>query len=118
MIVGARFGPSVSGTPLLRRVTPGRALTASTGAIPVPLLGTLKPDELVDAPDKTALLARSRGSFKEMARETHSSPAAREPLNYDAGMTVERPMFPGHASGRSIVKEPEPIPDDGSTSKV
>jgi hypothetical protein len=84
----------------------------------MPLPGTLKPDELVDAPDKTALLACSRGSFKEIARDTHGSPAVREPLTDDAAISVECPMFPGHPSGRSIVKKPEPIPDDVSTSYV
>jgi hypothetical protein len=65
-----------------------------------------------------ALLACSKGSFKVMARETQASPATSDPLNDDAGMIVEPPMFPGQVSGRSIEKEPEPTPDDESTSNV
>src|SRR5437867_11086856 len=118
VIVGARFGASRFGTPIVRRVTPGRALTASAGVNPIPLVGTLKSDVPAEEPDNTALLGCSRSSFKAMERETHSSPAARDPLKDNAGMTVERPMFPGHASGRSIQKVPEPMPDDGSTSNV
>jgi len=84
VMVGARFG-----TTAVRRVTPGRASTASAGEIPIPPVGTLKAASAADVPDNTALFGFSKSTFKETARETHGSPALREPLTDDAGMTVE-----------------------------